>query len=40
MQIADFSLLLRKIAVGVAVTVVPLAILAGGLWITQKLLGH
>ncbi len=40
MQIADFSLLLRKIAVGTAVTLVPLLILAGGLWITQRLLDH
>jgi hypothetical protein len=40
MQIADFSLLFRKIAVGAVVTLVPLLILAGGLWITQRLLGH
>ncbi len=36
MQISDVWLLAKKIAVGVAITVVPLGILAGGLWITQK----
>jgi hypothetical protein len=40
MQIADFSLLVRKIAVGIGVTLVPLLIIAGGLWVTQKLLAH
>jgi hypothetical protein len=40
MRIADCSLLVKKIGVGVAVTLIPLAILAGGLWITQRLLGH
>jgi hypothetical protein len=40
MLMADLSLLLRKIAVGVAVTLVPLLILAGGLWITRQLLAH
>jgi len=38
MMIADLSLLLRKIAVGVAVTLVPLLLIAGGLWITRHLL--
>jgi hypothetical protein len=36
MQLDDAWLLVKKIAVGVFITVVPLAILAGGLWITQK----
>jgi len=40
MRIADVSLLFRKIAVGALVTLVPLLILAGGLWITQRLLTH
>jgi hypothetical protein len=40
MRIADLTLLMRKIAVGVAVTLVPLLILAGGLWVTQKVLAH
>jgi len=40
MRIADFSLLAKKIAVGIAVTVIPLLILAGGLWVTRMLLAH
>jgi hypothetical protein len=36
MQLSDVWLLGKKIAVGVVVTIVPLAILAGGLWLTQK----
>jgi hypothetical protein len=40
MRTADFSLLAKKIAVGVALTLVPLLILAGGLWATTKLLAH
>jgi hypothetical protein len=40
MRIADFSLVLRKIAVGVALTLVPLLILAGGLWATRQILAH
>lgn len=36
MRFSDVWLLFKKILVGVIVTVVPLAILAGGLWITQK----
>jgi hypothetical protein len=34
---ADTWLLAKKILVGIAITLVPLAILAGGLWITQRL---
>jgi hypothetical protein len=40
MRVADLSLLIGKIAVGAIVTLVPLLILAGGLWATQKLLAH
>lgn len=38
MRFSDVWLLSKKIVVGVIVTVVPLVILAGGLWITQKLI--
>jgi hypothetical protein len=40
MQFSDFALLIRKIAVGVVITVVPLLILAGGMWATKRFLGH
>ena len=36
MKIEDAWLLLKKIAIGIAVTVVPLAIIAGGLWSIQQ----
>ena len=36
MRIADLILLARKIAVGIVITVVPLVIVAGSLWITQR----
>lgn len=36
MKIADGWLLLKKILVGIAITVVPLAIIAGGLWSIQQ----
>lgn len=36
MKLSDVWLLSKKIAVGVVITVVPLAILAGGLWMTQR----
>jgi hypothetical protein len=39
MTIADAWLLVKKIAVGIVITVVPLAILAGGLWLTQEITG-
>jgi uncharacterized membrane protein len=39
MSVRDLWLLTRKIAVGVAVSVVPLVILAGGLWLTRYVLG-
>ena len=35
MQISDFTLLAKKIAVGIVITVVPLGILVGPLWFTQ-----
>ena len=35
MRIADFVLLAKKIAVGIVITVLPLGILIGPLWITQ-----
>jgi hypothetical protein len=35
MQISDFTLLAKKIAVGIVITVVPLGILVGPLWLTQ-----
>jgi hypothetical protein len=40
MHFSDFTLLIRKIAVGVVITVVPLLILAGGMWATKRFLGH
>ena len=40
MRFSDVWLLGKKIFVGVIVTVVPLAILTGGLWITQHFVGH
>jgi hypothetical protein len=36
MRFADGWLLLKKILVGIAITVVPLAIIAGGLWSLQQ----
>jgi hypothetical protein len=36
MNFADGWLLLKKILVGIAITVVPLAIIASGLWSVQK----
>jgi hypothetical protein len=36
MTLTDTWLLAKKIALGVVVTVVPLAIIAGGLWATQR----
>jgi hypothetical protein len=40
MYLRDVRLLAAKIAVGALITLVPLLILVGGLWATQKLLGH
>jgi hypothetical protein len=36
----DTWLLAKKILVGIVITLVPLAILAGGLWLTQRLSGN
>jgi len=36
MKLADGLLLLKKILVGIAITVVPLAIIVGGLWTIQQ----
>ena len=36
MKLADVWLLLKKIMVGVAITVVPLLIIAGALWTIQQ----
>ena len=38
MSVRDLWLLTKKIAVGIAVSVVPLVILTGGLWITRSVL--
>jgi hypothetical protein len=35
---ADLALLLRKIVVGVVITVAPLLILVGGLWLVRTIL--
>jgi hypothetical protein len=40
MNLKDLGLMTGKIAVGAVITLVPLLILAGGLWATQKLLAH
>ena len=36
MTFADAWLLLKKIAVGIVITLVPLVIIAGGLWTIQR----
>lgn len=33
---SDAWLLVKKISIGILITVVPLAIIAGGLWTTQR----
>jgi hypothetical protein len=35
----DLLLLAKKIAVGIVVTLIPAAIVLGGLWVTQHALG-
>jgi hypothetical protein len=37
---SDIWLLAKKILVGIAITLVPLVILAAGLWLTQRLAGN
>lgn len=38
MTLSDVNLVVKKILVGIVVTLVPFAIVVGGLWLTQKLL--
>jgi hypothetical protein len=38
MEVSDLVLLAKKIAVGIVITLVPLGILTGGLWVSQKAL--
>lgn len=38
MTLSDVNLVVKKILVGIIVTLVPFAIVVGGLWLTQKLL--
>ncbi len=38
MTLSDVTLLGKKILVGIVVTIVPFIIIAGGLWLGQKLL--
>jgi len=40
MTLTDTWLLLKKILLGIVITAVPLVILAGGLWITQRVTNH
>ena len=40
MRFEDWVLLGKKIIVGVVITIVPFAILVGGLWFTQGLAGN
>ena len=36
MGVSDFVLIAKKIAVGIVITLVPLGILTGALWVSQK----
>jgi len=38
MTLADVTLIGKKILVGIAITLIPFIIIAGGLWLTQKAL--
>jgi hypothetical protein len=38
MRVSDVVLLGKKIGVGILITLIPLGILTGGLWFSQKLL--
>jgi hypothetical protein len=40
MNLTDTWLLTKKILVGIVITLVPLAILTGGLWLTHRLVGN
>ena len=36
MRVSDLILLTKKIAVGIVITVVPLGVVVGSLWLTQR----
>jgi hypothetical protein len=38
MTLADVTILGKKILVGIIITLIPFIIIAGGLWLTQKVL--
>ncbi len=38
MTLSDVTLLVKKVLVGIAITLVPFIVIVGGLWLTQKLL--
>jgi uncharacterized membrane protein len=38
MTLTDVNILVKKILVGIIVTIVPFALIFGGLWLTPKLL--
>ena len=40
MRVSDFLLLGKKIGVGIVITAIPLGILAGGLWVSHKVLAR
>jgi len=40
MTLSDVSILGKKILVGIIITIIPFIIIAGGLWLTQRLLSH
>lgn len=39
MTLTDIKILGKKIAIGLVVAIVPLILIAGGLWLTKTLLG-
>jgi hypothetical protein len=40
MRWADMKLLGKKIGIGILITLIPLGILTGGLWVSQKVLNR
>lgn len=38
MTLSDVNILIKKILVGIAITVIPFLIIFGGLWLTQRIL--
>ena len=40
MRVSDFLLLGKKIGVGIVITLIPLGILTGGLWVSHKILAR